>query len=159
MLALSACSPRFDWREVHGVRVPFSVLLPAKPTSSSRQVDLAGMPVTMTMTAADVDDVVFAVGSAELPDAAAAVRALEAMKAGLARNVGGTIRRESVSSGGTVIDLEAAGTPGNGDEQPRLLIARLIAVDQRVYQLAVAGKEKAVSREAAGTFLASFKPM
>lgn len=158
-LALAACSPKYDWREVRGTGVPFSVLLPAKPTTSSRQVNLEGMPVTMTMTAAEVDDVLFAVGAAELPDPAASAKALAAMKAALARNIGGGIRHESAASAGgaPAIDMEAAGTPG-GDGQPRLLIARLLAVDKHAYQLVVVGKEKAVSREAVDTFLRSFKP-
>ncbi len=157
-LSLSACSPRLDWREVHGAGVPFSVLLPAKPASSSRQVNLEGLPVSMTMTAADATHVVFAVGATELPDHATAMRALGAMKTALVKNIGGSIRRETASSAGTTVDIEAAGRPGNGDDQPRLLVARFIVVDKRVYQLAVVGKEQAVSREAVDTFLTSFKP-
>lgn len=157
-LSLVACSPRLDWREVHGAGVPFSVLLPAKPASSSRQVNLEGLPVSMTMTAADVDGIVFAVGTAELPDHATAMRALSAMKTALVRNIGGGIRRETASPAGTTVDIEAAGGRGSDNGQPRLLIARFIVVDKRVYQLVVVGKEQAVSREAVDTFLASFKP-
>lgn len=157
---LSACSPKFDWREVHGTGIPFSILLPAKPTSSTRQLNLDGLPVTMTMTAADAGDVLFAVGAAETPDPAAAVRALAAMKTALVRNIGGSIRRETASAPGALpatIDVEALGAPAGGG-QPRLLIARFIAVDKRVYQLVVVGKEKTVPREAVDTFLTSFKP-
>ena len=160
-LLLCACSPKFDWREVHGANAPFSILLPAKPTSSSRQISLDGLPVTMTMTAANVDEVLFAVGTAELASPREAVAALTAMKTALTRNIGGSIRRETASSDGTTpatIDVEAIGNPGNGDQQPRLLIARFIAIDKRVYQLVAVGKEKAVSREAVDTFLTSFKP-
>lgn len=159
-LSLCACSPTFDWREVHGAGVPFSILLPAKPTSSSRQINLDGEQVSMTMTASEADGTLFAVGCAELPDAAKAARALTAMKTALARNFGGVIRRETASSAGTVpatIEIEAVGAPG-GNAQPRLLIARFIAVDRRVYQLVVVGKEKAAARDAADTFLSSFKP-
>lgn len=158
---LSACSPKFDWREVHGTSIPFSILLPAKPTSSTRQVNLDGLPVTMTMTAADAGDVLFAVGVAEAPDPAAAMRALAAMKTALVRNIGGSIRRETASAPGVLpatIDVEALGAPTSGD-QPRLLIARFIAIDKRVYQLVVVGKEKTMPREAADTFLTSFKPL
>lgn len=161
-LMLSACNPTYNWREVRGTAAPYSVTLPGKPASHSRPVNLDGTQVTMTMTAAEVDGVTFAVGSAELPDPAKARAALTAMKTALVNNIGGTVRQEKVSGPAdapTEIAIEAVGTPGpNTGGQPRLLIARFIAKDKRVYQVLVAGKEKAVSREAVDTFLTSFKP-
>jgi hypothetical protein len=150
---VAACSPKFDWREVRGTNAPFVVLLPAKPASHTRTVNLDGLQVPMTMTAADVDGVTFAVGTAELPDAAQAARALAAMKTALVRNIGGTIRQEKTSVAGAVsatIDIEASG----GD---RLLIARFLSRDKRIYQVIMVGKESAVSREAVDTFFTSFK--
>lgn len=157
-LLLAACSPKFDWREVHGTNISFSAVLPGKPASHTRLVDLGGIRVPMTMTAANVDDVTFAVGVAELPDAIKAITALPAMKAAMVRNIGGSIRRESASAAGIspmTIDIEAIGNNGN---RQQLLIARFIAQDTRVYQLVVIGKEKNVSREAVETFFTSFKP-
>lgn len=156
--ALLACSPKYDWREVHGTSVSFSAVLPGKPASYTRPVDLGGIRVPMTMTAADVDDVTFAVGAAELPDAIKAITALPAMKAAMVKNIGGSIRHETASAAGIspmTIDIEAI---GNNDLQKRLLIARFIAQDTRVYQLVVIGREKSVSREAVDTFFTSFKP-
>jgi hypothetical protein len=159
--ALSACNPTYNWREVHGVDAPYSVTLPAKPASFSRPVNLGGAQVTMTMTAAEVDDVTFAVGTAELADAAEAQSALTAMKAALVKNIAGTIKQEKLTGPAAApseIAIEAIGAPSaNTDGQPRLLLARFIAKDKRVYQVIVIGKEKAVSREAADTFFTSFK--
>jgi hypothetical protein len=162
---LSACSPKFDWREVHGVEAPFAVLMPAKPATFSRAINLDGMQVKMTMTAAEVDDVTFAVGSAELPDAGKSGAALLAMKTALVHNIGGTIRSEKSSAhtqtgkpAASQIDIEAIGTPGaNTAGQPRLLVARFIAQDKRIYQAIVLGREKALTREALDTFFTSFK--
>jgi len=151
---LSACSPKYDWREVRGSDAPYVVLLPTKPATHTRSIDLDGIPVTMTMTASDVDGVTFAVGSAVLPDAAQATQALNAMKTGLLRNIRGTIRQEKASATGAVptfIEIEAGGA------ESRLLLARFLAKENRIYQAVVIGKEKAVSREAAETFLGSFK--
>ena len=150
---LLACSPKFDWREVRGANAPFVVLLPAKPASHTRDVDLGGLRVAMTMTAADVAGVTFAVGTAELPDAAQATKALAAMKTALVRNINGTVRQEKTSAPGTAsaIDIEAIGA------ESRLLIARFLAKDKRIYQVVVLGKENAVSREAVDTFFTSFK--
>lgn len=151
---LIACSPKFDWREVRGTGAPFVVLLPAKPASHTRDVNLDGLQVSMTMTAAEVDGVTFAVGTAELPDAALAPKALAAMKTALVRNIGGAIKQEKTSAAGAVpatIDIEATGT------ESHVLLARFLAKDRRIYQVVVVGKEEALSREAADMFLTSFK--
>ena len=151
---LAACSPKFDWREVRGSAAPFVVLLPAKPASHTRTVNLDGIEVSMTMTAADVDGVTFAVGTAEVPDEAKAQQALAAMKTALVRNIGGTVRKETASAPGTVpatIDIEVVGT------ESRVLFGRFIANGRRIYQVIAVGKESALPREAADTFLTSFK--
>jgi hypothetical protein len=153
IVLVTACSPKFDWREVRGSSAPFIVLLPSKPATHTRTVNLDGLQVSMTMTAADVDGVTFAVGTAELPDASQAPQALAAMKTALVRNISGTIRQEKASAAGAVpvtIDFEAAGSD-------RLLLARLLAKDKRIYQAIIVGKESAVSRDAADTFFTSFK--
>lgn len=162
-LMLAACSPKFDWRMVRGDAVPFEVLLPAKPASMSRPVDLGAARVEMTMTAAEVDGVTFAVGAATLPDAAGAPAALAAMKDGLVRNINGSIKREAGDSsqagqaGAAPLEVEAAGTPApNGPEL--LLLARFFARDARVYQVLVLGPPQKVVRTEADTFFSSFKP-
>jgi hypothetical protein len=168
VLTLSACTPNYNWREVRGTVAPFVVLMPAKPSVDSRPVNLDGIPVTMTMAVAEVDEVTFAVGSAELPDAGKAVAALNAMKTALVKNIGGTIKSEKSSTAAqssgqansriAVIDIEAIGTAGSrGAGQPRLLVARFVAKDKHIYQAVVVGSEKAVTREATDTFFTSFK--
>jgi hypothetical protein len=159
---LLACTPKFDWREVQGAGAPYSVMLPAKPASQTRPINLDGVQVMMTMTAAEAGGVTFAVGTAELPDAAAAQKALAAMKAALVRNIGGTVRHEkpvTVDPASTAIEIDAVGAAGKAtDGQPRVLLARFIARDRRVYQLVATGGERAVPQEAVDTFFTSFKP-
>jgi len=156
---LAACSPQYNWREAHGEKTQFSVLLPAKPASFSRQIDLSGMPVTMTMTAAEVDGVTFAVGSAELADAGQAAKALESMRTALINNIGGTPREDKipgqVAHAGRVLDVVAAGVARG---QPLRLMARLVAKDKLIYQVLILGGEKAITPENAETFFTSFKP-
>jgi hypothetical protein len=159
-LTLSACNPTYNWREVRGSGAPYSVMLPAKPALFTRPINIGGEQTSMTMTAAEVNDITFAVGTAEMPDAAKAKSALNAMKTALLKNIGGTVRQEKLSgpaAAPTEIAIEAVGTPGSDDQQ-RLLFARFVAKDKRVYQVIVLGKENAISREAVDTFLTSFKP-
>lgn len=157
-LILAACSPRYNWREVHGTPIPYTVMLPAKPSSVSRPINLDGVQVNMSMTAAEVDGVTFAVGTAVLPDATAAQRALPSMKTALVKNIGGSVKHEKISApapGTTMIELEAAGASGG---QRRLLVGRFVAKGPHVYQAIAVGGEQAFPREAAETFLTSFKP-
>ncbi|RJG02990.1 hypothetical protein [Noviherbaspirillum sedimenti] len=160
---LSACSPKFDWRVVRGNPVPFEVLLPAKPASMTRPVDLGVAQVEMTMTAAEVDGVTFAVGAATLPAAAGASAALSAMKTALVLNIHGSIKRETGDpkdagkAGAAPLEVEAIGARApNGAEL--LLLARFVAKDARVYQVLVLGPPQKVVRAEADTFFSSFKP-
>ncbi|RJG04816.1 hypothetical protein D3870_01175 [Noviherbaspirillum cavernae] len=155
-LALSACSPTLNWRQVQGSNAPYSVLMPAKPASFSRPVNLDGLQVTMTMTAAEVDDVSYAVGSAELADASQAPHALNAMKTAMVNNIKGTIRKEKVGGVATApnaIDIEAA----SADNPPTVLFARFTTKGKWVYQAIILGPEKSVTPEAVDTFFSSFK--
>jgi hypothetical protein len=160
-LLLLACSPKFNWREVRGPAAPYLVTLPAKPDSHTRDINLDGLPVRMTMTGAEVDAVTFAVGSVELADPAQAMHALNAMKTALVRNINGKVTQEKSANtdsrpgaGPATIELEASGPLPQGR---RLLLARFIAGERHVYQLLVVGDERDVSREAADTFFTSFR--
>ena len=163
---LSACSPRYDWREIRGKQIPFTAILPGKPVSSSRAIDLDGLHVTMQMTTAEVDGAIFAVGAASLPNQDNASKALNAMKTALVNNIHGSITSEKsaaaqvgagIQERSSSIDIEAAGTPGRNGEPAKKLFARFVAKDNRIYQAVVVGPEKAVSREAVETFFTSFK--
>lgn len=159
IIALSTgCSPSLNWRQVQGIDAPFSVLLPAKPAMLSRPIDLDGMAVTMSMTAAEVNGVTFAVGSIVLPDAALAAKALQAMKIALVRNINGSIQREQAGAAGSV-DIAATGTLGRSN-QPARLLAHFAARERRVYQAIVVGPASAVDAlgvDAADTFFTSLK--
>lgn len=161
---LSACSPKFNWRDYRGVDAPYTALFPAKPSTFSRTIDLNGMKVTMSMTATEIDGTTFAIGSAEVPDAAMAPAALEAMKTALVRNINGTVKSEKsaasasaaagVSQQASSLAVTASGT-SNG--VPVLLNGRFLAKNARIYQVIVLGREKDSVPEAVATFLDSVK--
>lgn len=167
-LMLAACSPQFDWREIRSEAAPYVVAMPAKPSTFSRKIDLDGTETVMTMTAAEVGGITFAVGTAELPDATHAQLSLAAMKTALVNNIRGTIRQEKVSTmvqaqvagAGTlaVTEIEATGPASAATgNQPRVLFARFVARDKHVYQLVATGPEKAVTQDIVATYFSSFK--
>lgn len=157
---LAACSPTYNWRDYSSPDGSYHVLFPSKPASYTRPVELDGMKVNMTMTAAEVEDTMFAVGSAEAPDPAHAQAALAAMKTALVRNIGATITSEKSVAGDksatqrASIDIEASGAQ-NG--VPMRLLGHFEARDKRFYQVIVMGKASAIQPEQAEQFLSSFK--
>lgn len=164
VLLLAACSPKFNWRQVQGNDAPFSVLLPAKPSTFSREIDLNGLKLNMTMTATEIDDTVFAVGSAKITDPDQASAALQAMKIALVKNISGSVTSETSTAvatsnpqnSGQSMTLEALGAPENGG-QPKVLFAHLQSKGQYIYQVIVIGPQKTVMRENVDMFLESFK--
>lgn len=161
---LTACNPRFDWREYRSPDAHFSALFPGKPAVLTREIDLDGKKVSLTMTASEVDGNTFAVGSAELDTVQQAQAALPAMKQALLNNIKGTLRSEksataaSSNASGThrqsTLSIEATGIR-NG--QPALLIGRFVAQDRRIFQIIILGQEKELSREHIDTFLDAVK--
>lgn len=162
LCCLTACSPKYDWREIRPEHAPFQVAFPAKPVYQSRDVALAGSTVKMTMSSAQVDGVTFAVGSASMATAEQAKAALPLLKATLLANIGGQIKQESSPAfpQGVALQVEATGQQSKlavGGAQNILLAARFIAKDKQVYQLVVMGKPERVLRDSIDTFFTSFK--
>lgn len=159
-LALAACSPKYNWRDYSSTDAPYSAMFPDKPATHTRSVDLDGMKVDMTMTAADIDGTIFAIGSAEAPDAAQAEAALAAMKTALVRNIGATITSEKVAkpsaagTGRTAIDIDAKGVQ-NG--VPMRLVGHFEARGKRFFQVIVMGKDKDMPQDEVDMFMSSFK--
>ena len=148
--ALSACSPRYDWRATVSQEGGYAALYPAKPTRAARDVSIAGRKLPMTMEAARIDDTLFAVGVVTLPEDDAALRqqALESMQAGLAANLGThtseppSARAVKVTTAAApaialdAVEVQVAGISPQ-DQSPRRLTARLVASGRHVYQAVV----------------------
>lgn len=151
ILMLLACSPQFDWREVRGSNAPFRVLMPAKPASFSREVQLAGLKLNMQMTAADAAGVNFAVGSVRLDEPGKAGIVAEAMKDGMLKNVQGQITKTADSPDGVV---EVQGKLPGGEAVT--MAARFIIKGSRVYQVIVIGPARQLKQDIIDTYMSSF---
>ncbi|WP_322031908.1 hypothetical protein [Paraburkholderia sp. J76] len=145
--ALAACSPTYDWRTISNDASGYSIDLPAKPDKDERRIDVNGTPMRMRVQTAEVAGDVFVVGTLDLPDAQPATqqKALDFLRAGLARNVGSGAEARPVAvplaAGGSVegVEMRIAGKAGtNGDT--RTIHARLVAKGARAYQVAIVGR-------------------
>jgi hypothetical protein len=76
MLALAACSPTFNWREVRPEGTRLNLLLPCKPDKAQKVVPLGGQPTTLSMLGCDAGGATFAVAVADVGDAAKAASVL-----------------------------------------------------------------------------------
>ena len=156
-LLLAGCSPKYNWRDYASPDAPYRVMFPAKPSTFTRTIDLDGMQVAMTMTAAEVDGATFAVGAAEAPDAVRAQAALEAMQVALVRNIGATVTSQNTTvdnNGRATRDVDASGT-SNG--VPMHLVGHFEARGNRFYQVIAIGKADALPAEQVEQFITSFK--
>lgn len=157
--SLLACSSAPNWRDYRSPDAPYRVMFPDKPAVHKRTIDLDGMQVEMTMTAVDRDGTVFAVGSAEAPDAARASAAVAAMRTALVRNIGATVTAEKASAQAdasgtrTALDVQASGTR-NGT--PMKLIGHFEARGKQFYQVIVMGKASAMPAQEVDQFMTSF---
>lgn len=68
LLALAACSPAFNWREVRPENTRLSFLLPCKPDRAQKIVPLGGQSSTLSMLGCDAGGATFAVAVADLGD-------------------------------------------------------------------------------------------
>lgn len=159
---LAGCNPTYNWRDYRSPDAPYQVMFPAKPATHTRSVDLNGMKVEMTMTAAEVEGVMFAVGSGTAPDPAQAQAAVDAMRTAMLRNINATVQRESASAASSgapdgarkSVDVDAVGT-GNGG--PMKLSGHFESRGTRFYQIIVLGRDQAVQPEQSEQFMKSFR--
>jgi hypothetical protein len=153
--ALAGCNPKYNWRDYASPDAAYRIMFPAKPGTFTREIDLDGLRVPMTMTAAEVDGATFAVGTAQAPDAARAQVALEAVRTALVHNIAGKVTREKRAGDGGAADIEARGT-ANG--VPMRLSGHFETRGTRLYQVIVVGRTDKVPDEQVEQFLSSFTP-
>jgi hypothetical protein len=67
---LAACSPALNWRNVPVPEAGITMALPCKPDHATRTVELAGVPVELSMLGCDADGATFALSHAALTDPA-----------------------------------------------------------------------------------------
>lgn len=119
------------------------------------------------MTAAEIGENTFAVGTAELPDAIQAQAAVQAMQLALVNNIQGKIRSQKIAimprspekDAGSIAVTEIDAVGGkqratNGEQ--RVLFARFAANDKRVYQLVATGPESLMTKDLAKRLFDSF---
>ena len=88
LLLLAGCSPALNWRNVPLPDAALTITLPCKPDRATRQVELAGAPVELSMVGCDADGATFAVSHAALADPSQVGAALTHWRSAVLANLG-----------------------------------------------------------------------
>ncbi|MGB3288255.1 MAG: hypothetical protein WBA83_03160 [Burkholderiaceae bacterium] len=87
---MAACSPQYNWRQLVVAGGAVTALFPDKPATQQRKLPFSGHDVAFSMSSAEVDDALFTVVYAELPEA---LRADQAARKEFAAAVVGSLYR------------------------------------------------------------------
>ena len=160
VLALAACAPELDWRELSVPEGRFSVLLPGKASQETRTLNTAAGALTMTMYACSLKQGTMGVAYTDYAAAAHAGEAmreqLDAARDALLRNIGARAHSEEA--------IQIAGLPGRqvyaegrAGTQGALLKARFVVAGNRLYQIAYVGTREGLAMADIDMLLTSFK--
>ena len=128
LLALTACSPAFNWREVRPDNSRLSLLLPCKPDKAQKIVPLGGAPTSLFMLGCDAGGATFAVALADLGDAAKAAPVLAQWQ---------NLTLANMKAAPGTWQVLALKIPGASTEAP---VSGVLALGQRADGTAVSGQ-------------------
>lgn len=143
-LALAACAPALDWRQLRLDGADLRAWFPCRPVAHGREVTIAGRAARMTVHACKAAETVFGVGLVEVDDPASVGPALRELREAALANVG-------AGAASAVQPYAAKGATPNADAVRLRLLGRrpdgspvrselaLFARGTRVYQATVLG--------------------
>ncbi|MES2787810.1 MAG: hypothetical protein V4684_20245 [Pseudomonadota bacterium] len=92
---LAACSPTFNWRDVHVEPTHLKALLPCKPEKASREVTMVERKVALEVLGCEAGGATFALLHADIGDASRAGDALRQWRIATLANLRGTSARDT----------------------------------------------------------------
>ena len=89
-LALAACTPSLDWREVRPAGGGVLALFPCRPAQDARTVALAGAALKLNLESCQAAGATFALSFTDVQDPARVAVTIEALRTAAVGNLGGT---------------------------------------------------------------------
>lgn len=156
LLLAGGCTPSYNWREMVVADGHVQAAFPAKVETETRNISLGGQTLAFSLTTAQVDQAMFAVGSAPLPAAIAKDRAArEALGQALMRslyvNMGAPVPSPLPNFGDEIVARGRAG------QQPAWLMARVWVTDTMLIDAVAAGTEQSLPVDPAQEFVRAVK--
>jgi hypothetical protein len=114
IIALSACSPKLDWRTVQSPQERYTALFPGKPDKLERRISYQDQELQQTLEAVKIDDDIYSISSIQIPanQAAAAEKIITQLK--------NNLFERAKASGGTVFEEDATYQMSNRQRLPTL---------------------------------------
>lgn len=151
----AGCSPTFDWREVRFVS-GLVALFPCRPETHSRQLLLAGDPVTMELASCTAGELTFAVGQLELADAARVEPVKQILRDALRLNLALPARTATGAEDTMQAQSDRFSVDGSGpDGKPLSARSRIFSRTATVFQATVYGRQ--LKAEPVDFFFSSLK--
>lgn len=135
LLALAACSPTFNWREVRPENTRLSLLLPCKPDKAQKIVPFGGKSTPLSMLGCDAGGVTFAVAVVDLDKLDKPGGALSAASAAAVLAQWQSVTLANMKAG--AVQVSSLSLPGAAIAQPPVLVK---AQGQRADGTAVNGQ-------------------
>jgi hypothetical protein len=162
LLALAACSPHFDWREIANPAAGYAALFPARPSKVTRSVPHGEQSISLTLQATTVDHMTFAVGTARLPGKPASWPSFVPLfETALLHNINAlevqTLTSPSNALREIVINGSLRAGPQDHQGTPAKMRVRFYLRQDRLYEVLVFAPATAWNEEAVETFLAGFQ--
>ena len=167
-IAISGCTPTFDWRitRLTPQSQALTVEFPAKPATLQRTIALGDAPaVTMTLTAARINNAQFALGSVPAANAAQAEKLAMAMAQGFANNLNApswaakpVVTPQATGAFAVTLALPKQAIAPKAIAVSTTAVGRFVWTNNAVYQLlAIIPAGEAGGAEEAEQFIRSFK--
>ncbi len=150
---LSACYPKYNWRELSVADGLAVVAFPARPDTAQREIVLNDMKLMFELTSATIDKTVFSVGYSQLPMNSTPAQRQEAQRAmitSLASAMGQPMPDEAFAGEVFVLKSPEASTP-------LVMHARVVLYYDVVIRQIAAGPIDELTSEIAQEFMRSFK--
>jgi len=88
-LALAACTPSLDWREVRPAGGGVLALFPCRPSQDERTVPLAGVPAKVALQSCQAAGATFALSVTDVQDPTRVAATIDALRTAAGGNLGG----------------------------------------------------------------------
>ncbi|CAM3398410.1 Lipoprotein [Bordetella sputigena] len=155
-MLLGACTPTYNWREVEIADGAARANFPARPGTDTRDIGLGGRTLRFSLTSARVEDAVFAVGYAPLPEDLASDAAAQRKLAGdlvraLHENLHATPPAAAPEYG---VDVVVRGQAGG---HPVWALARVWVRDGLLVEAVATGSEHGLPEGPAREFVGSLR--
>jgi hypothetical protein len=155
-LALAACTPTYNWREIDVADGNGRAAFPDRPHTDKRDIVLGGQKLAFSLTTARVGDAVFAVGYAPWPPTLAADEAARrAVGQALMRSLYDNLRATPPTAfppDGTDIDVH-----GQAAGKPVWLLARVWVRGDMLVEAVATGSNEGLPQDPAREFVHSLR--